>query len=64
MIWEKFQKNREFSRYYAVFEVIAADHDWNPSALRNALRMVLSEEMTVSVTYRDMPEELPAFVTD
>jgi hypothetical protein len=57
------QKNREFSQYYAEFQVIAADLDWNPSALRNALRMGLSEEMKDSFTYSDMPEELPAFVT-
>jgi hypothetical protein len=57
------QKNREFSQYYAEFQVIAADLDWNPSALRNALRMGPSEEMKDSFTYSDMPEELPAFVT-
>jgi len=57
------QKNREFSQYYAEFQVIAADLDWNPSALRNALRMGLSEEMKDSFTYSDMPEELPAVVT-
>jgi hypothetical protein len=57
------QKNREFSQYYAEFQVIAADLDRNPSALRNALRMGLSEEMKDSFTYSDMPEELPAFVT-
>jgi hypothetical protein len=57
------QKNREFSQYYAEFQVIAADLDWNPSALRNALRMGLSEEMKDSFTYSDMPEELPVFVT-
>ena len=57
------QKNRMFSQYYAEFQVIAADLDWNPSALRNALRMGLSEEMKDSFTYSDMPEELPAFVT-
>jgi len=57
------QKNREFSQYYAEFQVIAADLDWNPSALQNALRMGLSEEMKDSFTYSDMPEELPAFVT-
>jgi len=33
------QKNREFSQYYAEFRGIAADFDWNTSALRNALRM-------------------------
>jgi hypothetical protein len=57
------QKNREFSQYYAEFQVIAADLEWNPSALRNALRMGLSEEMKDSFTYSDMPEELPVFVT-
>jgi hypothetical protein len=57
------QKNRELSQYYAEFQVIATDLDWNPSAHRNALRMGLSEEMKDSFTYSDMPEELPAFVT-
>jgi hypothetical protein len=57
------QKNRKFSQYYAEFQVIAADLDWNPSALRNALRIGLSKEMKDSFTYSDMPEELPAFVT-
>ena len=57
------QKNCELSQYYAELEVIAADLDWNPSGLQNALRMGLSEEMKDSFTYRNMPEELPAFVT-
>jgi len=57
------QKNREFSLYYAEFQVIAADLDWNPSALRNALRSGLSEEMKDSFIHTDMLEELPAFVT-
>jgi len=56
-------KNREFSQYYAEFKVIAADLDWNPSALRDALRMVLSEEIKDSFTYSDMPEDLPTFMT-
>jgi len=56
-------KNREFSQYYAEFQVIAADLDSNPSAFQNALRMGLSEEMKNSFTHRDMPEELTAFVT-
>ena len=57
------QKNREFSQYYAEFQVIASNMNWNPSALRNALRMGLSEEMKDSFTYSDMPDDLPAFVT-
>jgi len=31
------QKNPEFSQYYAEIQVIAAELDWNPSALRNSL---------------------------
>jgi len=57
------QKNREFSQYYAEFQVIAADLDWNPSALRNALRSGVSEEMKDSFIHTDMLDELPAFVT-
>jgi hypothetical protein len=57
------QKNREFSHYYAEFQVMAADLDWNPSAFRNALRSGLSEEMKDSFIHIDMPDELPVFVT-
>jgi hypothetical protein len=56
------QKNRVFSQYYADSQVIAADLDWNPSDLRTALTMVLAVQMKDSFTYRDMPEEFPAFV--
>jgi len=56
------QKNREFFQYSAKFHVIAADLDCNLSALRNTLRMGLSEEIKDSFSYSDMPEELPAFV--
>jgi hypothetical protein len=62
-MWEIKQMNREFSQYYAEFQVIADDLDWNPSALGNALSMGLSEEMKNSFTYSDIPEELPEFVT-
>jgi len=57
------QQNRESSQSDVEFEVIAADLDWNPSALRNALRMWLSKDQKYSFTYSDMPEELPAFVS-
>jgi len=57
------QKNREFCQYYAEYQVTAADLDWNPLALQNALQMGLPEEMKDSFTYSDMPEELPAFAT-
>jgi len=56
------QKNREFSQYYAEFQVIAADLDLNPSALRNVLRSGLTEEMKDSFIHSAMPDELPAFV--
>jgi len=61
--WEIKDKNHTFAQYYAEFQVIAANLDWNPSALRNVLRMGLLEEMKDSFTYSDMPEELAAFVT-
>jgi hypothetical protein len=54
--------NCEFSQYYAEFQVIGGDLDWNPSVVRNVLRMGLSEKMKHSFTYSDRPEELPAFV--
>ena len=57
------QKTCEFSQYYAEFQVIAADLDWNLSALRNALQMGLSEDMKYSMRYSNVPEELPVFVT-
>jgi hypothetical protein len=62
-IRENQQKNREFSQYYAEFQVMGACLDWNPSALRNTLRSGLSEEMNDSFIHTDMPDELPAFVT-
>jgi hypothetical protein len=57
------QNNPEFSQYHAELQVIAADFDLNRSALRNALRMGLSEEMKDSFISSEMREELPAFVT-
>ena len=36
---EIYQTNCELSQYYAEFQCVAADLDWNPSALRNALQM-------------------------
>jgi hypothetical protein len=57
------QKNCEVSQYYAEFQDIAADLDWNQSALRNALRMELSKEVEDSYPNSDIPEELPTCVT-
>jgi hypothetical protein len=58
----RYQERTPNTEYYVEFQVIAADLDWNPSALRNALTMGLSEEMKDSFTYSDLPEELPIFV--
>jgi len=57
------QKNRKFPQYFAEFQVIAGDPDWNHSALRNALHMGLSSEMKDFLTYSEMSEEHPAFAT-
>jgi hypothetical protein len=56
------QKNRRFSQYYAEFLVIAADLDWNPTALRSAIWSGLSEEMKDLFMHTDMPDKLPVFV--
>jgi len=61
--WQIEQKNPKFSQYTAEFQVIAADVDWNPLALRNGILMVLSKEMNDSFTYGVLPEGLPAFPT-
>ena len=57
------QKNAEFSQHYADFQVIAADVDWNASALQNAVWMGWAEEMKDSFQYSDLPEELATFAT-
>ena len=49
------QKHHAFSRYYAEFQVIAADLDWNSWALRDAFRIGFSEEVKDSFTYSDLP---------
>ena len=56
------QQDPKFSQYYAEFQVIAADLDWNSSALQNALKIGLSAETNDYFTYSNLPEELPAFV--
>jgi hypothetical protein len=55
--------NHNFSVYHAEFPVIAADLDWNTSALQNGLRMGQSEEMKVFFTHSHMSEGRPTFVT-
>jgi hypothetical protein len=55
--------NCEFSQYYAEFQVIAANLDWIPSALRIAMKSGLSEENKDSFRHTDMQDELPVLVT-
>jgi hypothetical protein len=62
-IQEISQKNCEFSQYNGEFQDIAANVDWNPSVLQNALTIGLSEEMKDSFTYSNIPEDLLALVT-
>jgi hypothetical protein len=62
-MWEINDMIRKRAQYYAEFQVIAANLDWNPLALRNAIQMGLSDKMRDTVTYSNMSEELPAFVT-
>jgi hypothetical protein len=57
------QTIQEFSQYCGEFPVITAVLDWDPSALLNAPRMGLSEQIKDSFTCSDMSEEPPAFVT-
>jgi hypothetical protein len=56
-------QNSEFSQYQAEIQVIAANLNWNPSALPNTLRMWLSQEMKDCFTYSEMPEDIPTFGT-
>lgn len=53
------RKNSEFSQYNADFPVITPNLDWNPSALKNALRMGLSEEIKDSFWYTEIPDQPP-----
>lgn len=52
-----------YSIYYADFDVITVDLDWSTLASLTVHLMGLTENIHDSFTYRDMPEELPAFVT-
>jgi hypothetical protein len=55
--------HREFSQYYAEFEVSAVDLDQNPSALRTAFSMGFCKEIKNSFTYSEISEALPGFVS-
>jgi hypothetical protein len=48
---------------YAESQVITADVDWNASPWGNAHQLGLSEDINDWVTYSDLPQKLPVFVT-
>jgi len=62
-MWKIEEKSYKFSLYYAEFQGMAADHSWKTLAQRNALLMVLLEEMQTHCTYGNVPGELHVFVT-
>ena len=57
------QKQREFSAYYAEFQRLITDLDYNDSAKRNALRRGISDELKDALMYRDIPDSLPDFIS-
>lgn len=52
-----------YSIYYADFDVITVDLDWSTLASLTVHLMGLTGNIHDSLTYRDTPEELLAFVT-
>jgi hypothetical protein len=56
------QKHCEFSQYYAEFQIIATNGDWHRWALRNILRMGLSEVIIDSFTSSNMHGSLPGVI--
>jgi len=57
------QTNREFSLYYAEFQRLVAELDYNEAAKKNALRRGLSEELKDTLAQNpNQPEDLQQFV--
>jgi hypothetical protein len=54
--------NPAFCHYYARFQVITADRNWNPFTLQSAHCILLFEKMMDSLTYSDIREDLSSFV--
>lgn len=57
------QRMCDFSPCNAQYQVFTTELDWNPSALRHALRMGLADNMKYSLQYRDILNELSALFT-
>jgi hypothetical protein len=56
------QANREFSLYFADFQRLVADVDWNDGAKRHALMRGLGAELKDALVSVELPEDLPVFV--
>jgi hypothetical protein len=56
------QGNRDFVMYYAEFQRLIADLDWNDAAKRAALHRGLSEELKDILSTQDLPEDWANYV--
>jgi hypothetical protein len=56
------QANREFSLYFADFQRLSAETDWNDAAKRDALQSGLSEELKDALMVVNEEEEYSAFI--
>src|SRR6266576_632079 len=56
------QKNREFSAYYADFQRLIAEVQWNDHGKRYALSRGLSSELKAALVAVDEPQEFPEYV--
>jgi hypothetical protein len=56
------QGNRDFVTYYAEFQRLIADLDWNDAAKRAALHRGLSEELKDILSTQDLPEDWANYV--
>jgi hypothetical protein len=56
------QGNRDFVTYYAKFQRLIADLDWNDAAKRTALHRSLCEELKDILSTQDLPEDWSCYV--
>jgi hypothetical protein len=52
-----YQGNRQFITYYAEFQRLIVDLNWNNAAKHTALHRSLSEELKDILSIQDLPEE-------
>src|SRR6185436_4945769 len=56
------QGGRDFSAYYANFQHLMAELNWNVSAKMNALYRGMSEELKDLIYHHDLPVDWPGYV--